>query len=143
MNTFTPFASLIGGILIGLSASLLLLLHGRIAGISSIVGESLKAPRDDFAWRLLFLAGLVGGGAIAAFMVPAAFPATLSASPRLLVVSGLLVGIGTRLGKGCTSGHGVCGLGRLSKRSLVATAVFMMTAAVTVFVFRHLLGGAR
>jgi uncharacterized membrane protein YedE/YeeE len=143
MNMFTPFASLVGGILIGLSASLLLLLHGRIAGISGIVGESLNARRDELAWRLLFLAGLLAGGTLMAFIKPAAFPSRLPASPALLIAAGLLVGFGTRLGSGCTSGHGVCGLGRLSKRSLAATAIFMLTGAATVFVFRHLLGGAR
>jgi uncharacterized membrane protein YedE/YeeE len=140
---FTPISSLLGGVLIGLSASLLLLLHGRIAGISGIVGESFKARHDERAWRVLFLAGLVGGGALVALVKPSAFPSSVSTAPPGLIIAGLLVGFGTRLGSGCTSGHGLCGVGRLSQRSLVATAIFFATGAATVFILRHVIGGAR
>jgi hypothetical protein len=140
---FTPFASLIGGALIGLSASLLLLGHGRIAGISGVLGGALGARDGDLVWRLLFLGGLLGGGLAIALVKPAAFPTTLEVPAPVLVVAGLCVGFGTQLGTGCTSGHGVCGLGRLSKRSLVATLIFMATGAATVFVSRHLIGGSR
>jgi uncharacterized membrane protein YedE/YeeE len=140
---FTPVTSLVGGVLIGVSASLLLLAHGRIAGISGIVGGALRLRDGDRTWRLLFLAGLIGGGWLITFVSPAAFPTTLPAPAPLLVVAGLLVGFGTQLGNGCTSGHGVCGLGRLSARSLVATLTFMTTGAAVVFVIRHVLGGGR
>jgi uncharacterized membrane protein YedE/YeeE len=133
---------LIGGVLIGLSASLLLVGFGHIAGISGVVAGALRVRGGDFAWRVLFLAGLIGGGFVLGFFVPDRFPAHVGASAPQLVVAGLLVGFGTRLGSGCTSGHGVCGIGRLSKRSLVATAIFMSTGAVTVFVLRHVIGGA-
>jgi uncharacterized membrane protein YedE/YeeE len=143
-HTFTPWSSLVGGILIGVSAAALLLGEGRIAGITGIVDGALKPRAGDLAWRLWFLAGLVGGGFVASFVWPSAFPSGLPAAPALLVAAGLLVGFGTRLGNGCTSGHGVCGLGRASTRSLVAVLTFMAAAAVTVFVMRHLIhGGAR
>jgi uncharacterized membrane protein YedE/YeeE len=127
-------------VLIGLSASVLLLAHGRIAGISGVVGGTLRPRKGDLGWRLLFLAGLVGGGVLIAALEPAAFPTAFPARPSLLVIAGLLVGFGTQLGSGCTSGHGVCGLGRLSIRSLVATLTFMASAAAAVFVVRHLVG---
>lgn len=138
-NAFTPYASLIGGVLIGVAAALFILLNGRIAGISGVVGGLLRPVKGDVAWRGVFVLGLIGSPAFYALF--AALP-----SPRIdagwpaLVVAGLLVGVGTRFGAGCTSGHGVCGLSRLSPRSLAATAAFMAAGFVTVFVIRHLLG---
>ncbi|KFN49908.1 hypothetical protein P873_08680 [Arenimonas composti TR7-09 = DSM 18010] len=127
-----------GGVLIGLSAVLLLWLTGRIAGVSGIAGGVLVPQRGDVAWRVLFLLGLVAaGGLYMAFVPGASLPRT--DFPRAgLVIAGLLVGFGTRMGSGCTSGHGVCGLGRLSPRSLAAVAMFVTTAVVTTFAVRHL-----
>lgn len=138
MTEFTPYSALAGGALIGLAASVLLVGYGRISGISGIAGQLLLGKSGDRAWRVAFLAGLLLAGLAAARLAPGA----LQASPRSLAVvagAGLLVGIGTRLGSGCTSGHGVCGLARLSPRSLVATLVFMASGMLTVFVTRHLL----
>ena len=140
-TSFTPVASLAGGALIGLSASLLWATHGRIAGITGIVGEAFRRRAGDLEWRLLFIAGLVGGGAVIARLWPGTLGAGVVRSPAVLVVAGLLVGFGTRLGNGCTSGHGVCGVARLSPRSLVATAVFMASGMATVWILRHALGG--
>jgi uncharacterized protein len=138
-TAFTPWSAAIGGVIIGLAAALLVLVNGRIAGISGIVGAMLRPAPGDFAWRLAFLAGLlVAPLAYAAVAVPP--PATIEASYPVLIAAGLLVGIGTRLGGGCTSGHGVCGLSRLSPRSLVATLSFMAAGFVTVFVVRHVVG---
>ena len=139
---FTPWSSLLGGALIGASATLLLMLDGRIAGISGIVGGLLeqKAPREA-AWRALFVAGLLAGGLVLLALRPAAFGEPVVSLP-LTALGGLLVGFGTRLGGGCTSGHGVCGISRLSSRSLVATLTFMATGVITAFVVRHVLGGA-
>jgi uncharacterized protein len=139
-----PFlTALVGGALIGLSASLLLLFNGRIAGISGIAGGLLsQRTRAELAWRITFLLGLVGGG----FLLRAFWPQTLGApvisGAAWVVAAGLLVGFGTRLGNGCTSGHGVCGISRGATRSVVATVTFMATGAATVFLVRHLLGGA-
>jgi len=136
---FTPWASLAGGILIGLATALLLLANGRVAGISGILGGLLRPTRGDIAWRVTFILGL--------FVAPLVWlsmrampPAQIDHSPALLAVGGLLVGIGTRFGNGCTSGHGVCGIARLSPRSLLATACFMAAGVVTVFIVRHVLG---
>lgn len=134
-------SSLFGGLLIGLAAALLLLVQGRVAGISGIVGGALAGREGERGWRLLFLLGLVGGGVLIARIAPAAFPAHVDGSVLRFVIAGLLVGFGTRLGNGCTSGHGVCGLGRLSLRSLVAVVTFMTTGAIAVFVVRHVAGG--
>ena len=138
-DAFTPWSSLAGGVLIGLSAALLILGSGRVAGISGIVGGLLKPGGPDTTWRLAFL-----GGLLAAPLLWRLFAALPEAQPvaggGLLVVAGLLVGIGTRYGSGCTSGHGVCGLSRLSPRSLVATLAFMGAGFATVYVVRHLLG---
>jgi uncharacterized membrane protein YedE/YeeE len=130
---------LAGGALIGLAATLLLWSIGRIAGISGIASGAFEGVRGDRAWRLAFLAGMMLAGAIVLQFVPAPQRAQ-SGSTTLLLVAGFLVGFGTRLGNGCTSGHGVCGLGRLSLRSLAAVATFMATAAATTFVMRHVLG---
>ncbi|WP_437946526.1 YeeE/YedE family protein [Sorangium sp. So ce296] len=144
MHDFTVTGPLVGGALIGLSASLLLLFNGRVAGISGIFGGLLFRERGDTAWRAAFVVGLLLGGLALAAAHPAAFPpAGGGRSLGLLVAAGLLVGLGARLGNGCTSGHGVCGLSRLSLRSLVATMTFMATAAATVYVSLHGLGAAR
>jgi uncharacterized membrane protein YedE/YeeE len=137
---FTPLASLAGGLMIGLAAALLLLANGRIAGISGIVGGLLRPARGDIGWRLAFLAGLFVAPLVWLAM-QAMPPAQIDHTPALLAVSGLLVGIGTRFGSGCTSGHGVCGIARLSPRSLMATACFMLAGFLTVYVTHHVLGG--
>jgi uncharacterized protein len=136
---FTPWASLAGGILIGLATALLLLANGRVAGISGILGGLLRPSRGDIAWRVTFILGL--------FVAPLAWltmgampPAQIDHSPALLTIGGLLVGVGTRFGNGCTSGHGVCGIARLSPRSLLATVCFLAAGFVTVFIVRHVLG---
>ena len=135
---FTPWASLAGGILIGISAALFILFNGRIAGISGILGNLLHPVKDDVLWRVAFLAGLVVAPMLFGLFAP--LPAvTVDADTATLLIAGLLVGIGTRYGAGCTSGHGVCGISRLSPRSLVATAAFMAAGFMTVFVMRHLL----
>ena len=140
MSQFTPLASTLGGALIGAAALLLWLSLGRIAGISGIIGGLLGTGGMERDWRLAFLAGLIGMPALA---VLASGPPRqeIAAGPLTLLLAGLLVGFGTRLGSGCTSGHGVCGLARLSARSVVATGVFMAAAAATVFAVRHLLVG--
>ena len=136
---FTPLSSLAGGILIGLSAALLVLANGHVAGGSGILGELLHMRAGDVRWRVAFLLGLIIAPAIFAIFLP--YPAaTIDADTGLLLIGGLLVGIGTRYAGGCTSGHGVCGLSRLSLRSLVATSCFMGSGVAVVFVMRHLLG---
>lgn len=135
-NHFTPWASLAGGVLIGLASAAFILLNGRVLGVSGIVGGLLRPRAGDAGWRIAFLLGLLAAPALwALFAQPVVprFPAGLV----LLVVAGLLVGWGTRHGSGCTSGHGVCGLSRLSPRSLVATLAFMATGVLTVFLLRH------
>ena len=138
-NHFTPWASLSGGILLGLASSLFILVNGRILGISGILGGLLRPVKGDAGWRIAFIAGMLAAPLLwLAFAGPA--------SPRIdagwgtVIVAGLLVGVGTRFGAGCTSGHGVCGLSRLSPRSLVATLAFMGAGFVTVFLARHALG---
>lgn len=132
--------ALAGGALIGGSASALLLLDGRIAGISGIAGGVLGRPDEDTGWRTGFLLGLLAGGAVLRQFMPGAFPASTTLSPGGAAVAGLLVGLGTSISRGCTSGHGVCGLSRRSKRSLAATLVFMASGAATVLAIRHLGG---
>ena len=134
---FTPWTSLAGGALIGLAAGLLVLFNGRIAGISGILGGLLPWPKGDTTWRLAFLAGLVAAPLAYALAMPLPEVQT-DAGTAALIAAGLLVGVGTRYGAGCTSGHGVCGLSRLSPRSLAATLVFMAAGFATVFVVRHL-----
>jgi hypothetical protein len=141
MENFTPVPALLGGLLIGVSAALFLVLNGRIAGISGIVSGLLPASRGDTHWRLAFLAGLFVAPLVYTALGGTLPPVTLNAPVWLLVVAGLLVGFGTRLGAGCTSGHGVCGIGRGSPRSILATLVFMTTAILTVLVTRHLIEG--
>lgn len=141
MDNFTPLSALAGGSFIGLAAALLLLINGRIAGVSGILGGIARAKAGEATWRVAFIAGLV--------LSPVIYAASGATLPRIsidhsvgvLIIAGLLVGFGTRLGSGCTSGHGVCGLARGSRRSLVATGVFMGTAILTVFVARHVIGG--
>lgn len=137
---FTPWPALVGGVLIGLAAGMLVLLTGRIAGISGVLGGLLRPSTGDVGWRVAFIAGLVGSPLVWRLWGAVLAP-HIAASDAALVVAGLLVGLGTRYGSGCTSGHGVCGLSRLSPRSLVATACFMGAGFVTVYVVRHLLGG--
>lgn len=137
-SEFTPWASLFGGLLIGLSAALFVLFNGRIAGISGVLGGLLRPLRGDIGWRIAFLAGLLGAPLV--YGMFATLPeARIDAGTGTLVVAGLLTGLGTRYGAGCTSGHGVCGLSRRSPRSLVATASFMLAGFVTVYVVRHLM----
>lgn len=141
MANFTPVSAAIGGALIGLSAVLLMLLTGRIAGISGILGGLLEARSADRGWRIAFIAGLIIVPVIAGLIGHGMAQPTLPASWTVIVVAGLLVGFGTRLGGGCTSGHGICGVARLSARSIAATIIFMLTAIVTVAVTHHMLGG--
>ncbi len=143
MENFTPLTATIGGILIGLAATMLWVFNGRTAGISNIAGTVVPLRQGSVLWRVLFLAGLPVGAVIGSSVGPAIFaeiPTTLpelGLTPIGLVIAGVLVGVGTRLGNGCTSGHGVCGLARLSPRSFTAVGVFMATAVVTVFIVRH------
>jgi uncharacterized protein len=141
MEHFTPLASLIGGMLIGLSASMLLLCDGKIAGVSGIVAGMLSPAKHDTLWRVVFIAGLLIGGFLLRVFSPQIFAISIPRSWGALILAGLLVGFGTRLGNGCTSGHGVCGLSRGARRSLIATITFIATGAVTVYVINHLLGG--
>lgn len=143
MHDFTPISALIGGALIGLSASLLLLTHGRVAGISGLYGGLLRRTAGDGTPRLSFIAGLLFAGILVRLFYPSALMTAWAAPTTLALAAGVLVGFGTQLGSGCTSGHGVCGVGRLSVRSLVATGTFLLVGFGTVFVFRHVLGGGR
>jgi uncharacterized membrane protein YedE/YeeE len=136
---FTPWASTAGGMLIGVAVAMLLLLNGRIAGVSGIVGGLLQPAAGDIAWRLTFILGLVSAPVLYA-VVASPSPVRIEASGTTLMIAGLMVGAGTRYGSGCTSGHGVCGLSQLSPRSLVATLAFMAAGFLTVFVVRHLFG---
>jgi uncharacterized membrane protein YedE/YeeE len=138
---FTPWASLAGGLLLGLASALFILLNGRVLGISGIVGGLLNPKAGDIGWRLALVAGLLVSPLVFVWLAPAGWLSAprIDASTGLVVLAGLLVGIGTRYGSGCTSGHGVCGLSRLSPRSLVATLAFMATGFATVFVIRHLI----
>lgn len=136
---FTPWTALAGGALIGIAAAMFVLLNGRIAGISGIVGGLLNPQKGDILWRALFIGGMVlaplfwlAGAPLPDIQIDASYP--------LLIIAGLIVGISTRYGSGCTSGHGVCGISRLSPRSIVATLAFMSTGFVTVYIMRHLIG---
>ena len=139
MENFTPVSGLVGGLLIGLAAALLLLLNGRISGISGIVGGLLVPKNSDAGWRVVFVAGLLLGAFAYMLAAGGTIPVQMQASLPVLVVAGILVGFGTRLGSGCTSGHGVCGIARLSKRSIAATATFFGVAILTVFLTHHAL----
>ncbi|MDQ2077805.1 YeeE/YedE family protein [Marinimicrobium sp. ABcell2] len=140
MTEFTPISGLIGGILIGVASVLMLWGTGRITGISGIFGGLLTPARGDVSWRAAFIAGLVLGGLLWPLITGTSLPVDLQVSWPWMLVAGLLVGFGTRLGGGCTSGHGVCGIGRRSMRSVVAVVTFMISAVVTTYVVRHLLG---
>jgi hypothetical protein len=139
-TSFTPWASLAGGLLVGVAAALLILFNGRIAGISGIVGGLLKPRRGDVGWRAAFVLGLLAAP-VAWLAIEATPRLHIAATLPLLVAAGLLVGVGTRLGSGCTSGHGVCGISRGSLRSVAATATFMAAGFAVVFVVRHVLAG--
>ncbi|WP_372971931.1 YeeE/YedE family protein [Marinobacter sp.] len=140
-DNFTPWSALAGGIIIGLSAAAFILLNGKIAGISGILGGLLAPQKQDVLWRVAFLAGMFAAPLI--WMALADLPPIeIKAGYPALIVAGLLVGIGTRYGSGCTSGHGVCGLSRLSARSLFATLTFMAAGFITVYIIRHLIAGA-
>jgi uncharacterized protein len=143
MHNFTPLASLFGGILIGLSASAMLLLEGKIAGISGIFAGVLNPAKGETAWKACFVAGLLAGGLLLRIFLPTAFDFGIIRPYGMLMIAGLLVGFGTRLGNGCTSGHGVCGISRLSPRSIIATMTFIASGALVVYLVDHLLGGSR
>lgn len=139
-SSFTPWSGLAGGLLIGLAAGLFILLNGRIAGISGIVGGLIRPVRNDVLWRAAFVGGMLAAPTL--WLAFSTLPAIeVAAGWPVLIVAGLLVGVSTRYGAGCTSGHGVCGVSRLSPRSLLATGLFMATGFLTVFVVRHVLGG--
>jgi len=137
-QAFTPFQSAAGGILIGLSALWMLAAHGRITGISGILGGLVSREQGDRGWRAAFVLGLLVAGVLGTWLAPASLESALDRSTGVTVLAGLLVGFGTRLGSGCTSGHGICGIGRLSVRSLLATGTFMLTGVVTVWLFNLL-----
>lgn len=139
-TAFTPYASLIGGALIGLSAVLLMATHGKIAGMTGIVGGVVPPLGSEWSWRAAFLAGAIGAPALLVAFGIMEIPFQVPVSRLALVVGGLIVGVGVTYGGGCTSGHGVCGMARVSPRSIVATLVFMGTTFVTVYVARHLIG---
>lgn len=141
-TAFTPLASLAGGILIGLAAVLLMLLHGRIAGATGILaGALIPASFADWSWRIMIIAGMVTAPALTLLITGAMPDIQVPVSTAALAIGGLIVGVGVTLGSGCTSGHGVCGMARLSPRSIAATLTFMVAAFATVFVTRHVLGG--
>lgn len=135
---FTPGLSLLGGVLAGAASALFILNNGRIAGISGILGGLLNPRKDDIIWRIAFLLGLIAAPTITFMFMPAP-EVTIEAETATLLIAGLLVGVGTRYGSGCTSGHGICGLSRLSPRSLIATLTFMAAGIAIVFVMRHIL----
>ena len=142
MENFTPLNAVMGGLLIGIAATLMLWTSGRIAGISGILTGVLLPNKTDTPWKAIFLAGLLLGPVGVILVSGQELEISVQATPLLSIVAGLLVGFGTRLGSGCTSGHGICGIARFSRRSFLATAVFMASAIVTVFITRHVLGVA-
>jgi uncharacterized membrane protein YedE/YeeE len=138
-HNFTPWTSLLGGLIIGLAAAVLILFNGRIAGVSGILSGLIKPRLHEINWRVAFILGIILAPICWRMFAP--LPASLiEASDTLIVVAGLLVGLGTRFGAGCTSGHGICGISRLSPRSMVATVTFIMVGFITVYVVRHLMG---
>jgi hypothetical protein len=141
MSEFSPLSALAGGVLIGVAVSMLWVFNGRLAGISTVFGDALVPRLPDVQWRWTFLAGLIAGGLLLGAVRPLSFAGGVEGSLLTLAAAGLLVGVGTRLGGGCTSGHGVCGMARLSVRSMVSVAVFMVVAGLVVYVSRHLLQG--
>lgn len=135
MENFTPFASTFGGLLIGVASAMVLVFNGRIAGVSGVSGGIFRFQKGDLLWRALFVGGLILGGLGSFLVAPAAFEIATGRPLWVLAIAGLLTGVGTQLGGGCTSGHGICGLGRFSVRSLVAVLTFLLTAAITVAVY--------
>ncbi len=140
MENFTPYTALAGGLLIGISATVLLLFNGRITGISGILGGLLFPKQGEWPWRLLFLLGIMAGALSYHLVFPDSFAPRTGYPLPLLIIGGFLVGFGTRMGNGCTSGHGVCGIGRGSMRSIVATTVFMLTGVISVYIIQHVMG---
>lgn len=141
MEGFTPVLSTIGGILIGLAAIALLYFNGRIAGMSGIVSGVLRPTENDTLWRVIFVAGLLAGALLIRWFHPEAMAIDIDVSNAAVLLGGFLVGLGTRIGNGCTSGHGVCGVGRLAPRGIIASAVFFFTAVATTYIVRHVIGG--
>lgn len=141
MENFTPISALIGGAMIGASAVMLMALNGRIAGISGIFGGLLGFQKGEVAWRLAFIVGLLIGPFVMAFVSGRPVPHMMPSSTMLMAIGGFIVGFGTSMGGGCTSGHGVCGMARGSKRSMVATVTFMITGFATLYIIRHVVGG--
>lgn len=141
MTDFTPGSGFAGGILIGIASVVMLWGTGRMTGISGIFGRLLTPAQGEFGWRLTFIAGLISGGIFWMLITGKPLPVDLQVSWPLMLLAGFLVGLGTRLGGGCTSGHGICGIARLSARSFVAVITFMLAAFITTYVSRHLLGG--
>jgi uncharacterized membrane protein YedE/YeeE len=141
MTEFTPLLSFLGGTLIGLSAVLLMAFHGRIAGMTGILTGLLPPLESDWAWRAAFIAGAIVAPLLLVVLTGAPVAFESSVPTPWLIIGGLIVGVGVYFGSGCTSGHGVCGIARLSPRSIVATATFMLTAIATVFLIRHVMGG--
>lgn len=139
MNAYLP--ALAGGLILGLASALLFIANGRILGISGVLGGALRVRTREARWRWAFVLGMLIAGAIMAQVAPASFENPLQRSPGACLLAGILVGVGTQLGSGCTSGHGICGIGRLSKRSIFATPVFMASGAAMVLVVRHVFGG--
>ncbi len=139
MESFTPYSALAGGALIGISAIILLLFNGRIAGVSSIMNGVFKSPRHEISWRSAFLIGLVIGAILFQLLAPGSIPLRQGYPLWLVAIGGFLVGVGTRLGSGCTSGHGICGIANLSRRSIVATLTFMTSGFMTVYLLKHVL----
>ncbi len=140
MENFTPYSALAGGILIGFSATIMLLFNGRITGISGIISKLLTPVAGEWLWRLVFLLGMIAGTTLFVYLYPESFSPRLDFPVGLIIVAGFLVGFGTQLGNGCTSGHGICGIASLSSRSIIATIVFMLSGGLTVFIIRHVIG---
>lgn len=141
MENFTPLSSLAGGILIGLSAAALLFFNGKILGVSGIFGGLLHAKHGDTLWRVVFLAGLLSGGFLLGYIAPQSIVADINMPIGMIIIAGVLVGVGARLGNGCTSGHGICGVGRVAPRSLVATTVFLSSGILTAVLCSGLIQG--
>lgn len=141
MENFTPVASLLGGVLIGIAALILLAFNGHIAGITGVTRGVLRPKTGDTIWRIVFILGLIAGPLVFQTISGTQAASIITSSTPVLVFGGLLVGFGSSLGNGCTSGHGICGIGRISKRSIIATGSFMATAAFTVYVMQHVIRG--
>lgn len=139
MDNFTPYSALAGGALIGAGATLLLLCNGRMAGVSGIMNGVFQSPRNEMLWRVMFLFGLMIGAVLWQRFFPGSYAPRVGYPLLLLIVGGFLVGFGTRMGSGCTSGHGICGIANLSMRSITATLIFMGSGILTVYIIRHFL----